>query len=58
MKVALVHDYLRDFGGAERVLLALSELYPKAPIYTAFYKKGSVAYDRFKDKKIIYWEFR
>lgn len=53
MKVALVHDYLRDFGGAERVLLALSELYPNAPIYTAFYKKGSIAYGRFSDKKII-----
>ena len=53
MKVALVHDYLKEFGGAERVLLALSEIWPKAPIYTAFYKPGSEAYKRFKDKKII-----
>jgi glycosyltransferase involved in cell wall biosynthesis len=53
MKVALVHDYLSDFGGAERVLLALSELYPKAPIYTAFYKKGSVTHNRLKNKRII-----
>lgn len=37
MKVALVHDYLNQMGGAERVLLALHELYPDAPIYTSFY---------------------
>src|SRR3990170_4569524 len=53
MKIALVHDYLNEFGGAERVLLALSEIWPDAPIYTAFYKKDSYAYERFKDKKII-----
>lgn len=52
MRVALVHDYLNEFGGAERVLLALSEIYPRAPIYTAFYKKGSPAWERFKDKEI------
>lgn len=53
MKVAIVHDYLNEFGGAERVLLALSEMYPEAPIYTAFYTKGSPAYERFKDKNVI-----
>jgi glycosyltransferase involved in cell wall biosynthesis len=37
MKVALVHDYLIQDGGAERVLLALHELYPEAPIFTLFY---------------------
>jgi glycosyltransferase involved in cell wall biosynthesis len=35
MKVAIVHDYLIDFGGAERVLLALHEIFPEAPVYTA-----------------------
>jgi glycosyltransferase involved in cell wall biosynthesis len=34
MKVALVHDYLVQYGGAERVLEVLMELYPGAPIYT------------------------
>lgn len=53
MKLALVHDYLSEFGGAERVLLALTEIWPEAPIFTAFYKKGSPAWERFKDKKII-----
>lgn len=52
-KVALVHDYLNEFGGAERVLLALAEMYPEAPIYTAFYKPGSQAYERFADRKIV-----
>lgn len=34
MKIALLHDYLNQAGGAERVLLALSEIFPDAPIYT------------------------
>lgn len=53
MKVALVHDYLNEFGGAERVLMALSEIWPNAPIYTAFVKEGSLAHQRFNDKEII-----
>jgi glycosyltransferase involved in cell wall biosynthesis len=53
MKIAIVHDYINEFGGAERVLLALSEIFPEAPIYTSFYKKDSLAYERFKGKKII-----
>ncbi|HSA83938.1 MAG TPA: glycosyltransferase [Patescibacteria group bacterium] len=53
MKVALVHDQINEYGGAERVLEALCELYPDAPIYTAFYKKNSLAWKRFKHKKII-----
>ncbi len=38
-RVALVHDYLVQDGGAERVLLALHELYPRAPIFTLFHDK-------------------
>jgi len=52
MKIALVHDYLIEAGGAERVLKVLSELYPEAPIYVALAKNGS-AKAMFKDKKII-----
>lgn len=37
MKVALVHDYIKEYGGAERVLEALHEMYPDAPIYTSLY---------------------
>ena len=34
MKVALVHDYLTQYGGGERTFEALAELYPDAPIFT------------------------
>ena len=37
MKVALVHDYLNQMGGAERVVMALHEIFPEAPIYTSIY---------------------
>lgn len=45
MNVALIHDYLTRLGGAERVLAALAEMFPKAPIYTILYdeeKTGAV----------------
>lgn len=34
MKVALVHDYFTQTGGAERVVEVLHRMYPDAPIYT------------------------
>lgn len=37
MQVALVHDYLKEIGGAERVLETFSDLFPNAPIYTSLY---------------------
>ena len=36
-RVALIHDYLNQYGGAERVLEALHAVYPDAPIYTSIY---------------------
>lgn len=42
-KVALIHDFLIAPGGAERVLAVLSEMYPKAPIYTLLYDKEKMA---------------
>ena len=53
MKIALVHDQLNEYGGAERVLEGLCELYPDAPIYTAFYKKNSLGWKHFKNRKIF-----
>lgn len=35
MRIALVHDYLTQFGGAERVLVSLHDLFPDAPVYTS-----------------------
>ncbi len=37
MKIALVHDYIKEYGGAERVLEALHEIWPDAPIFTTVY---------------------
>src|SRR5579884_854437 len=37
LKVALVHDYLNQYGGAERVLEELHWLFPEAPVYTSMY---------------------
>ena len=41
-KVALVCDWLNQFGGAERVLGELHGLFPSAPIYTAVYEPSRV----------------
>ena len=37
MKLALIHDWLNQIGGAEDVLENLVELYPHAPLYTSIY---------------------
>ncbi len=37
MKIALVHDYIKEYGGAERVLEAFHGLFPEAPVYTSVY---------------------
>lgn len=39
MRIALVHDYLVQYGGAERVLECFAEIFPYAPIYTIVYDK-------------------
>jgi len=39
MKVAIVYDRVNKWGGAERVLLTLHEIFPKAPLYTSVYSK-------------------
>ena len=39
MKIALIHDHLAQDGGAERVLKALTGLFPEAPIFTLLYEK-------------------
>lgn len=37
MKLALVHDYLNQRGGAEKVVEVLHQIYPTSPIYTSIY---------------------
>ena len=36
-KVAIVHDWLTNMGGAEPLVLEIHKLFPKAPIYTSVY---------------------
>ncbi|MGC9048619.1 MAG: glycosyltransferase [Patescibacteria group bacterium] len=52
MKVALVHDFLTQYGGAEKVLEAFHEIWPEAPIYTLFYDKKAMG-DKFQN-----WDIR
>lgn len=54
MKVALVHDDLVQWGGAEKVLLALAEIFPDAPIYTSVYDSSHPFLGaKLKTRKII-----
>ncbi|HEX4013387.1 MAG TPA: glycosyltransferase [Candidatus Cybelea sp.] len=40
IRVALVHDYLNQRGGAERVFARIAQAWPDAPIYTALYDEN------------------
>ncbi len=42
LRVAIVCDWLTNVGGAEKVLLAVHKLYPKAPIYTSQYSPKGI----------------
>ena len=55
MKIALVHDQLQEFGGAERVLVSLKKIFPQSDIFTSFYNPKSLCSHAqiFKDWKII-----
>jgi len=50
VKVAIVCDWLTNVGGAEKVLLEVHRLYPKAPIYTSKYNPKGI--DWFKDADV------
>ncbi len=54
MKIAIVHDYLNSWGGAEAVVAALHEMFPDAPIYTSLYD------EKLKEKVpvIANWDIR
>src|SRR3954464_9738333 len=39
-RVALVHDFLVDFRGAERVFLAMCDIWPEADVFTAVYDEN------------------
>jgi len=55
LKIAIVHDYLVQYGGAERVLEAICEIWPHAPIYTLLHD-SELVHGKF-DNKVIRTSF-
>ncbi len=51
MRIALVHDYLVQDGGAERVLGAFQEIWPKAPTYALLHDPSRMGAN-FRGKEI------
>jgi glycosyltransferase involved in cell wall biosynthesis len=51
MKVAIVHDWLTSYGGAETFVELLLRIYPDADIYTLVYDKKRIG-NHFRDNKI------
>lgn len=51
MKIVIVHDYLREYGGAEKVVESLNEIWPKAKVYTANYEESVMDRYNFKVPK-------
>jgi glycosyltransferase involved in cell wall biosynthesis len=49
--VAVIHDYITQRGGAERVVLSLAAAFPEAPIYTSLFEPGST-FPEFSDLEI------
>lgn len=53
MRVAIVHDDLVQFGGAERVLQGICEIFPDAPIFTSVYDdQNKLLKEAFGSRKI------
>jgi glycosyltransferase involved in cell wall biosynthesis len=49
--VSIVHDYLNQLGGAERILLHIAGIWEGAPLYTSLYRPDSV-FSEFRDLTI------
>lgn len=52
MRITFVHEYLNQFGGAERMLQVLCALYPQASLYTLLYDKDATG-GVFEGREII-----
>jgi glycosyltransferase involved in cell wall biosynthesis len=52
VKVAIVHDWLNQLGGAEGVLETLVDTFPGAPVYTTIYWRDGMP-DRYRE-----WDIR
>jgi glycosyltransferase involved in cell wall biosynthesis len=52
VRVALVHDWLVTWRGGEKVLAALAELFPDAPIYTLFHDPQAMS-EHFAQRRVV-----
>jgi glycosyltransferase involved in cell wall biosynthesis len=50
-RVAIVHDYLTQKGGAERVVLSLCRAFPEAPVYASLYDPDTT-FDEFRTRDV------
>ncbi|MBZ5587480.1 MAG: glycosyltransferase [Acidobacteriia bacterium] len=51
MRVAIAHDFLVQYGGAERVLEVLCEMFPRSPVFSLFYDEQRTR-GRFRDQEV------
>lgn len=51
-KVVLAHDYLTQRGGAERVALTFTQIFPEAPLYTSLYEPSDT-YPEFQRTRVL-----
>src|SRR3990172_5168488 len=51
-KVCIVHSHLVQYGGGEKTVEALCELFPDAPIYTAIYKPEAMS-EKIRSRRVI-----
>jgi glycosyltransferase involved in cell wall biosynthesis len=51
VNIAIVHDYLTQRGGAERVVLSMLTAFPAAPLYTSVYEPAGT-YPEFREADV------
>jgi len=52
-RVAIVYDWTNQFGGAERVISQIAEVFPKADFYTGMYSSGKTGWQKPIFNKIV-----
>lgn len=52
MKIALVHEFLTQLGGAEKILETFHQLFPEAPVYTLIYDQKKT------ENRFVNWDIR
>ncbi len=55
MKIAIVHDYIKEYGGAERVVEELIKIFPEATVYTTIFMPEFLGPHR---KRVEQWKIK